>query len=270
FSLSKLNNITDEGVEFRSHIDGSKHFFSPEKVINIQNNLKADIIMAFDHCSAPDANYDQVKEATERTTKWLKRCVSEHKNKDQALFPIIQGGFFEDLRKKSLREVSKYAKHGIAIGGLSVGEPNETMYKVLDYIKDDLPEDIPHYLMGVGKPENLIESIMRGVDMFDCVLPTRIARNGTAMTRKGNLVIRNSSFKEDFTPIDDKCDCYTCKNFTRAYIRHLINTKEILGGKLITIHNIRFLTNLTEKVKNAIKEDNFLEFREQFYKEYKS
>ena len=270
FSLSDLNKVTEKGVEFRSHIDGSKHFFTPEKAIKIQNDLGADIIMAFDQCSGADSSYEDVKKADERTHRWLKQCYKAHNNPKQTLFPIVQGGFFEDLRKESLKKVLPYADHGIAIGGLSVGESNETMYKVLDYIKNDLPKDKPHYLMGVGKPENLIESIMKGIDMFDCVLPTRIARNGTALTSKGSVTVRNAKFKEDFSSLDKECDCYTCKNFTKAYLRHLINAKEILGGKLLSIHNIRFLTKLTEDVRNAILNDELMDFRDRFYKKYNS
>lgn len=269
FSLSDLNKVTDDGVEFRSHLNGAKHFFSPEKAIEIQNALGADIIMAFDECTGEGTTKQQAKKALDRTISWLDRCYKAHKNEDQALFPIVQGNFFEDLRLESLKKTLPYVKHGIAIGGLSVGEPTDVMYKMLDVLNPHLPKEVPHYLMGVGRPDNLIECIIRGVDMFDCVLPTRIARNGTAFTSIGKVVARNAKYKEDFTPLDPECDCYTCKNHTKAYIRHLVNTGEILGGKLLSIHNLRFLTKLTEDIKEAIRNDRLLDFREEFYKKYK-
>jgi queuine tRNA-ribosyltransferase len=270
FSLSDLNKITEDGVEFRSHLSGEKHFFSPEKVMEIENSLGADIIMAFDHCTGENTTKEDAKLALDRTINWLDRCFKAHKREDQALFPIVQGNFYKDLRLESLEKTLPFVKHGIAIGGLSVGEPTDVMYEMLDVLNPHLPKEVPHYLMGVGRPDNLIECIIRGIDMFDCVLPTRIARNGTAFTHVGKVVVRNAEYKEDFTSLDSDCDCYTCKNFTKAYLRHLINAKEILGAKLLSIHNLRFLTKLTEDIKKAIWEDRLLDYKEEFYKKYNS
>ena len=204
----------------------------------------------------------------ERTLKWLDRCYKHHHNDNQMLFPIVQGNMYKDLREKSIKETLKYAKCGFSIGGLSVGEPKETMYEILDFLRQFYPEDQPRYLMGVGSPDCLVEGVMRGIDMFDCVLPTRIARNGTALTREGNLTVRNAAFKEDFRPVEEGCDCYCCKNFTRAYIRHLLNADEILGGELLSMHNIRFLTKLMEDIRQAIMEDRFLDFYNEFTSKY--
>ncbi len=269
FSLADLRKITDEGVEFKSHLNGQKLFMTPEKCMQIQNDLGSDIIMAFDECTPFGATYEQSKTALDRTIKWLDRCYKVQNNPKQMLFPIIQGNVFKDLRLESVEKVRPYIKCGVAIGGLSVGEPKELMYEILDTIKDKMPENSPHYLMGVGSPDCLIEGVLRGVDMFDCVLATRIARNGTAFTSKGKLVIRNAIYKDDFSPIDSECDCYACKNFTRAYIRHLINAGEILGAKLLSIHNLHYLLNLMKDIRQAIKEDRFLDFREEFYKKNK-
>ncbi|MBE5746036.1 MAG: tRNA guanosine(34) transglycosylase Tgt [Clostridiales bacterium] len=268
FSLSEMNKITDDGVEFRSHLDGSKHYFTPEKAIEIQNSLGADIIMAFDQCSGDGVTHEKAKKYMNRTLDWLDRCYNYHKNENQCLFPIVQGNFYKDLRLESLERTKPYVKAGIAIGGLSVGEPKEVMYEILDALKPHYPENVARYLMGVGSPDCLLEGIIRGIDMMDCVLPTRVARNGTAFTSKGKVVVRNAVFKEDFTSLDDECDCYTCKNFTKAYLRHLINADEILGAKLLSLHNIRFLTKLTEDIKKAILEDRLLDFRDEFYKKY--
>ena len=268
FSLAGLRKVTDEGVTFSSHISGEKHFISPEKCTDIENALGADIIMAFDECTIYGTDYKKSKTATERTQRWLERCYEHHKNSDQALFPIIQGNFYADLRKQSVKNCIPYAKHGIAIGGLSVGEPREIMCEMLDVIKDDLPEKIPRYLMGVGSPDYILEGVIRGVDMFDCVLPTRIARNGTAFTSKGKIVIKNAKYKEDFTPLDPNCDCYCCRNYTKAYLRHLMISNEILGARLLSMHNIKYLTDFTYKIKQAIREDRLMEFREEFYKNY--
>lgn len=269
FSLGPLRKITEDGVEFRSHIDGSKHFLSPEKVMEIENALGADIIMAFDECAPYPADRDYVKHSLERTTRWAKRCKESHKNTDtQALFGIVQGGMYKDLREQSAKEIIELDFPGYAIGGLSVGEPKKLMYEVLDYTTPLLPEDKARYLMGVGSPDDLIEGVIRGVDMFDCVLPTRIARNGTAMTTNGKVVVRNAAYAEDFTPLDHECSCYTCKNYTRAYIRHLVKTNEILGSRLITIHNLYFLLKLMENVRDAIMKDRLLDFREEFYLKY--
>ena len=266
FSLSDNNKITDNGVEFKSHLNGDKHFITPERAIDIQNDLGADIIMAFDQCSEPNVTHEKAKQALDRTLKWLDRCYKHHKNEKQALFPIVQGTVYDDLRLESLEKTLPYVKHGIAIGGLSVGEPKPVMYHVLDVLKDKLPADVPHYLMGVGSPDCLLEGFMRGIDMMDCVLPTRIARNGTAFTSRGKVVVKNGAYKEDFTPLDPECDCYCCRNYTKAYLRHLFNADEILGGRMLSLHNIRYLTKLTEDIKQAIWEDRLLDFREEFYK----
>ena len=268
FSLSKMRKMTDDGVKFQSYIDGQKLFMTPELAIDVENKLGADIIMAFDECTEGNADYKTAKIAMERTLKWLDRCYKHHHNDNQMLFPIVQGNMYKDLREKSIKETLKYAKCGFSIGGLSVGEPKETMYEILDFLRQFYPEDQPRYLMGVGSPDCLVEGVMRGIDMFDCVLPTRIARNGTALTREGNLTVRNAAFKEDFRPVEEGCDCYCCKNFTRAYIRHLLNADEILGGELLSIHNIRFLTKLMEDIRQAIMEDRFLDFYNEFTSKY--
>ena len=266
FSLAKLNKITDDGVQFNSHIDGSKHFFTPEKAMEIENNLGADIIMAFDQCSPYGADYNQSKKAMERTLHWLDRCYSYHKNPDQALFPIVQGNMFKDLRAESLKATLPYVKYGVGIGGLSVGEPKEIMYDVMDSLLPLYPTTVPRYLMGVGSPDCLVEGVFRGIDMFDCVLATRIARNGTALTSNGKIVVRNGMYKEDFTPLDPECDCYCCRNYTKAYLRHMINANEMLGGMLISLHNITYLNKLMADIRQAIMQDAFTEFREEFYK----
>lgn len=268
FSLSDNNKISEDGVEFRSHIDGSKHMISPEKSIQIQENLGSDIMMAFDECVGYGAKHKYVKDSLEMTLRWLDRCLAAKTNDDQALFGIVQGGFYKDLREYSARETIKRDCDGFAIGGLSVGEPKDEMIEVLRYTTPLLPEDKPRYNMGVGTPDYLFESVEAGIDMADCVLPTRIARNGTAMTSRGNLVVKNAKYKKDFSPLDEDCDCYTCKNYTRAYIRHLINVNEILGARLLTIHNLRFLINTMEKIRESILEDRFLEYKEEFYKKF--
>ena len=265
FSLAKLNKITDEGVHFSSHIDGSKHFITPEKAIDIENNLGADIIMAFDECSTFGATKEYSKKAMERTLKWLDRCYSHHKNENQMLFPIVQGNVFCDLRLTSLKETLPYAKCGFGIGGLSVGEPKETMYEVLDTMLPHYPENMPRYLMGVGSPDCLVEGVLRGVDMFDCVLATRIGRNGTALTSYGKAVIRNGAYKEDFTALDPECDCYACTHYTKAYLRHLINAGEMMGGMMLSLHNITYLNKLMRDIRDAILADAFTEFCEEFY-----
>lgn len=265
FSLAKLNKIKDEGVYFNSHVDGSLHFITPEKAIQIENNLGADIIMAFDQCSAYGEDYAASREAMERTLKWLDRCVKTHNNPEQMLFPIVQGNVYKDLRLTSLKETLPYAKCGIGIGGLSVGEPKKIMYEVMDEMLPYYPVNMPRYLMGVGSPDCLIEGVRRGIDMFDCVLATRIARNGTALTSNGKVVVRNGAYKEDFTPLDAKCDCYACKNYTKAYLRHAINVGEMIGGMMISLHNITYLNRLMSQVRDAIRQDSFTEFAEEFY-----
>ncbi|WP_225744405.1 tRNA guanosine(34) transglycosylase Tgt [Marinilactibacillus sp. Marseille-P9653] len=269
FSLSDMRDIKEEGVHFRSHLDGSKLFLSPEKAIQIQNSLGSDIMMSFDECPPFDESYEYVKKSVERTSRWAERGLEAHKKYDrQGLFGIVQGAGFEDLRKQSAKDLVSMDFSGYSIGGLSVGEPKKEMYRVLDFTTPLLPEDKPRYLMGVGTPDALIEGVMRGVDMFDCVLPTRIARNGTTMTSKGRVVIKNAQYARDFGPLDDKCGCYTCRNYSRAYIRHLIKSDETFGLRLTSYHNLYFLLDLMKKVRQAIREDNLLEFKEAFFEEY--
>ena len=269
FSLGDLRKISEEGVEFRSHLDGSKHFISPEKAIEIENALGADIIMAFDECAPYPADRAYVKNSLERTTRWAKRCKEAHKKTDvQALFGIIQGGMYKDLREQSVQEITELDFPGYAVGGLSVGEPKPLMYEVLEYTTPLMPKNKPRYLMGVGSPDCLIEGVIRGIDMFDCVLPTRIARNGTAMTTHGKVVIKQAKYFDDFTPLDPECSCYTCRNYSRAYLRHLFKANEILSSRLITYHNLYFLLKLMKNVREAIKNDALLEFRKEFFKKY--
>ncbi|MDD3840892.1 MAG: tRNA guanosine(34) transglycosylase Tgt [Clostridia bacterium] len=269
FSLGELREITDDGVHFKSHRDGSRHFISPEKSIAIQNALGADIIMAFDECSPYGCGRSYAIEALDRTTRWAARCKNAHKNTEkQSLFGIVQGNFYSDLRKKSAEQITSMDFPGYAIGGLSVGEPKDLMYQMLECTVPYLPEDKPRYLMGVGSPDCLVEGVCRGIDMFDCVLPTRIARNGTVMTSRGKLVIRNAEFKRDFSKLDPECNCYTCRNYSRAYIRHLFNVKEILGARLTTIHNLYFLINLMNNIRQAIRDDSLLDFRNEFFQKY--
>jgi len=269
FSLGPLRKIKEEGVEFRSHLDGSKHFISPEKAIEIENALGADIIMAFDECAPYPADREYVKNSLERTTRWAKRCKDAHTNtENQALFGIIQGGMYKDLREQSAREITALDLPGYAIGGLSVGEPKPLMYEVLDYTVPLMPADKPRYLMGVGSPDDLVEGVLRGIDMFDCVLPTRIARNGTAFTSGGKVVIRNAVYQEDFTPLDPECDCYTCRNYTKAYLRHLVKCNEILASRLLTYHNLYFLINLMKNVRQAIMDDRLMDFRNEFFQKF--
>lgn len=264
FSLGPLRTISEEGVKFRSHLDGSKHFISPEKSIEIQMALGADIIMAFDECAPYPADRDYVKESKDLTTRWAKRCQKAHHRDDQALFGIVQGGMYKDLRRESALELIDLDFPGYGIGGLSVGEPKELMCEVLEDLIPVMPENKPRYLMGVGSPDYLIESVLRGVDMFDCVWPTRLARHGMVMTRTGNMPIRNQPYARDFTPIEEDCQCYTCQNFSRAYIRHLIKANEVLGIRLTTIHNIFFLTRLMKEIRQAIASDTLLEYSREF------
>lgn len=268
FSLSDLREIKEEGVYFRSHLDGSSHFIGPEKAMEIENALGADIIMAFDECSPYPCSYEEASKAVERTTRWAIRCKQSHKRQDQALFGIIQGSIYKDLRLKSAEEILSLDLPGYGIGGLSVGEPKPLMYEILDTLMPVMPKDKPRYLMGVGSPDCLIEGVIRGVDMFDCVLPTRIARNGTAMTSEGRIVVRNAIYQRDFSPLDPECDCYACQNFSRAYIRHLVKAGEILASILISIHNLRFLIRLMEEVRKAIWEDRLPEFKKDFFVKY--
>lgn len=269
FSLGELRKITEEGVAFQSHNDGSRHFISPEKAIEIQTALGSDIMMAFDECAPFPADRDYVKKSLERTTRWAARCKAAHHNtENQALFGIVQGGMYKDLREQSAKELLELDFPGYAVGGLSVGEPKEMMYEVLDYTVPLLPPGKPRYLMGVGTPDCLIEGVLRGIDMFDCVLPTRIARNGTAMTTVGKVVIKNKKYEEDFTPLDPNCSCYTCRNYTRAYIRHLCKENEILSARLLTTHNLYFLLNLMSGIRTAIENDRLMDFSKDFYEKY--
>ena len=270
FSLAKKKDITEEGVVFKSHIDGKKLFLTPELSIQIQNKLDSDIAMSFDECIPYPATYEYAKQSTERTIRWAKRGKEVHNNPNQSLFGIVQGGEYEDLRKYSAEETVKLDFDGYSIGGTSVGEDKVTMYKMIDYAIEYLPLDKPRYLMGVGEPIDLLEGVERGIDMFDCVLPTRLARHGNAFTRNGRINLKNLKYKEDFTPIEDDCDCYTCKNYTKAYIRHLITCEETLGGRLLSIHNIRFLIKEMEEIRESIKNNKFLSYKEEFIKKYKN
>lgn len=269
FSLSKLRKITDEGVYFSSHIDGSRHFLTPEKVMDIEQKLGADIAMCFDECAPYPCTYEYAKEALRRTSLWAKICKESHKREDQALFGIVQGSIFDDLRKKSAEDIVSLDFPGYAVGGLSVGEPKPEMYRILELTHTLLPEDKPRYLMGVGAPEDLVEGVKRGIDMFDCVLPTRLARHGTVFTHQGKITVRNAGFAEDFNPIDPECDCYVCKNYSRAYIRHLIKAEEMLAHRLLSYHNIYFLVKLMENMRKAIAEERFGEFYDNFFRQYK-
>jgi queuine tRNA-ribosyltransferase len=269
FSLANLRDIKEEGVTFKSHIDGSKHFLSPEKVIEIENSLGADIIMAFDECIPYPCEYDYAKKSLERTTRWAKRCREAHKDTErQALFGIVQGGTFKDLRIQSANELLEFDFPGYAVGGLSVGEPKELMYEMLECTVPILPEDRPRYLMGVGSPDYLIEGAIRGIDMFDCVLPTRIGRNGTVMTSRGRIIVRDAVYAKDYTSLDPECGCYVCRNFTRAYIRHLLKANELLGLRLTTWHNLSFLLDLMKNIRQAIMEDRLGDFRNNFFKSF--
>ena len=268
FSLAKPKDITEEGVNFKSHIDGKKLFLTPELSIQIQNKLDSDIAMSFDECIPFPASYEYAKASTERTLRWAKRGLATHSNPNQSLFGIVQGGEYTDLREWSAKETSKLPFDGFSIGGTSVGEDKDTMYKMIDDGIRYLPEDKPRYLMGVGDPIDILEGVSRGIDMFDCVLPTRLARHGNAFTRNGKINIKNNKYKEDFQPIDESCDCYTCKNFTRAYVRHLITANETNGGRLLSIHNIRFLIKMTEEIRTSIENGNFQEYKEKFINKY--
>ncbi|HPF82951.1 MAG TPA: tRNA guanosine(34) transglycosylase Tgt [Bacilli bacterium] len=270
FSLAKPKDITEEGVTFKSHIDGAKLFLTPEKSIEIQNKLDSDIAMSFDECIPFPASYEYAKASTERTIRWAKRGKEAFNNERQSLFGIVQGGEYQDLREYSAKETVKLDFDGYSIGGTSVGEDKKTMYKMIEDGIRYLPTDKPRYLMGVGDPVDIVEGVTRGIDMFDCVLPTRLARHGNAFTKYGKINIKNLKYKEDFNPIEEGCDCYTCKNYTKAYIRHLITANESLGGRLLSIHNIRFLIRETEEIRKAIEEDRLLEYKEEFLNNYKS
>ncbi|MDR0596323.1 MAG: tRNA guanosine(34) transglycosylase Tgt [Clostridiales Family XIII bacterium] len=272
FSLAEMRKITENGVAFRSHIDGSEQVLTPEKSIEVQHSLGADIIMAFDECTAYPASREYTEEALGRTTRWLGRCAAWHEQhggpERQALFGIMQGGMYPDLRARSAAEITAYDLPGYSIGGLSVGEPKGTMYEILDSCVGLLPENKPRYLMGVGSPDDLFEGIQRGIDMFDCVIPTREARHGKAMTSAGGINIKNAAYERDFAPLDAECDCYTCQNFSRAYLRHLHKAGETLAGALLSIHNIRFLTRTMEQIRGAIEGGSFAELKAEFFRRY--
>ncbi len=268
FSLAGIRTIKEEGVTFQSHIDGSRHFIGPETSMDIQAALGSDIAMAFDVCTAYPCDYDTAKMNMERTHRWAQRCKDYHHRENQALFGIVQGAFFKDLRIESAKVLSDMDFIGYGIGGLSVGEPKPIMYEMLEEMMPYMPTEKPRYLMGVGSPDCLVEGVLRGVDMFDCVLATRIARNGTILTSKGRVVIKNAQYARDFGPMDEACDCYACTHFSRAYVRHLFKAGEITAGRLASIHNLRFLIHLMEQIRQAIAEDRFLDFRKEFYENY--
>ncbi|SFE27167.1 tRNA guanosine(34) transglycosylase Tgt [Alteribacillus iranensis] len=269
FSLSKLRDIQEEGVHFRNHISGEKLFLSPEKAMAIQNALGSDIMMAFDECPPYPAEESYMKASVERTSRWAERCLEAHGRPDeQGLFGIVQGGEYESLRKQSAQDLVSLDFPGYAVGGLSVGEPKTVMNEVLEFTTPMLPSNKPRYLMGVGSADSLIDGAIRGIDMFDCVLPTRIGRNGTCMTSSGRLVVRNAKYARDFRPIDEECDCYTCKNYSRAYIRHLVKCNETFGFRLTSYHNLYFLLKLMENVREAIQNDRLLDYREEFFEQY--
>ena len=268
FSLANIRNITEEGVKFKSHLDGKEEFLSPEKSIKIQENLGADIIMSFDECIPYPSSYEYTKNSTLRTIRWAKRGKDAHERTDQALFGIVQGGMFKDLRKMCVEELVKMDFPGYSVGGLSVGEPLCLMCEMLKFTCDHLPENKPRYNMGVGTPDYMIESVLCGIDMFDCVHPTRLARHHGAITSLGQINIRKKEFELDKSPLDPNCDCYTCKNFTKGYLRHLAKTNEMLGMQLLSYHNIYFLNSMMEDIRKAIEEDRFLSFRKEFYEKY--
>ncbi len=269
FSLSKIRKIKEEGVEFRHHLNGSLLHMTPEDSIRIQNNLGADIIMSFDECPPFYASYEYMKESVERTIRWAKRGKEVHEfPHQQALFGIVQGGPFKDLRQHSLEELIKIDFPGYAIGGLSVGETKEEMNEMLAFLNPLMPKDKPRYLMGVGSPDDLVNGAIHGIDMFDCVLPTRIARHGSAMTSVGKVVIKNKTYESDLTPLDPNCDCHVCKTYTRSYLRHLFKAEEMLGLRLVTYHNLYFLKQHMANIREAIKNDRLLDFKKSFFKDY--
>ncbi len=268
FSLGKLRKLSEEGATFNSHIDGSKQELTPEKAIEIQNALDSDIAMVLDECPPYPASREYVQNSLQRTTRWAKRCIESNKNPNQSLFGIVQGGMYQDLREESAKELLELDFPGYAIGGLSVGEPKELMYEVLEYTTPLLPKDKPRYLMGVGSPDALFEGVEKGIDMFDCVHPTRIGRNGTAMTTSGTVNIKNAKYKEDFEALDPECSCYTCKNYTKAYLRHLFKASEILGLRLMTYHNVHFLIDTMNNIRKALAEDRFLMYKKEFFEKY--
>ena len=268
FSLAKPKDISEEGVKFKNHLNGDNLFLTPEKSIEIQNKLDSDIAMSFDECIGYPATYDYCKQSVERTLRWAKRGKDVFNNERQSLFGIVQGGEYPDLRQHCAEELVKMNFDGYSIGGTSVGENKETMYKMVEMSTKHLPKDKVRYLMGVGDPIDIIENVIRGIDIFDCVSPTRLARHGHALTKYGKINLKNAKYKKDFNPIEKDCDCYACKNYTKSYIKHLINANETFGARLLSIHNIRYLIRLTEDLREAIKNDNILEYKEEFIKNY--
>ena len=268
FSLAKKKDITEEGVKFKNQYNGDALLLTPEKSIQIQNDLGADIIMSFDECVAWPSTHEYMSSSVERTLRWARRGKDAHANNEQSLFGIVQGGEYEDLRRHCAEELVKMDFDGYSIGGTSVGEDKPTQYKMVEYSTKYLPEDKVRYLMGVGDPIDIVENVIRGVDIFDCVSPTRLARHGNALTRYGKINIKNAKYKKDYTPISDECDCYACKNYSKSYIHHLIKCDETFGQRLLSIHNIRYLIHLTEELRNAIKNDNILEYRSKFIEDY--
>lgn len=268
FSLAKRKDISEDGVKFKNQYNGDALFLTPEKSIEIQNKLDSDIAMSFDECIGWPATYNYCKQSVERTLRWAKRGKDVFNNPRQSLFGIVQGGEYEELRKHCAEELVKIGFDGYSIGGTSVGEDKPTMYKMVEMSTKYLPEDKVRYLMGVGDPIDLVENVIRGIDIFDCVSPTRLARHGHALTKYGKINLKNAKYKEDFTPISEECDCYACKHYTKAYIKHLINAEETFGARLLSIHNINYLVNLTKELREAIKNDNILEYREEFIKNY--
>jgi queuine tRNA-ribosyltransferase len=268
FSLAKPKDISEEGVKFKNHLNGDNLFLTPEKSIMIQEDLGSDIVMSFDECVKWPSTHEYMEESVKRTLRWAKRGKDVFKHNNQILFGIVQGGEYEDLRKYCAEELVKMDFDGYSIGGTSVGEDKKTMYKMVEYSTKYLPDNKLRYLMGVGDPIDLIENVMRGIDIFDCVSPTRLARHGHAYTKNGKINIKNSKYKEDFTPIDENCNCYACKSYTKAYIKHLINVNETLGARLLSIHNINFLHRLMDEIRINIENDTLEEFRDKFIKDY--
>lgn len=271
FSLAQLRKVKDEGVEFQSHLDGSRHFLTPEDVVRTQKTLGSDIMMPLDECVSYPVSHQQAQIALERTTLWAGRSKKEwvKQGKPGLLFGIVQGSTYSDLRKRSLEDLCEIGFPGYAIGGLSVGEPSDLMYNTLADMASDLPQDAPHYLMGIGLPLDILEAVSHGIDMFDCVIPTRYGRNGSAFTWAGKVTVRNGEFARDFSPLDQECACYCCRNFTRSYLRHLFNAGEILGLRLVSYHNIYFFLDLLRKIREAISEGRFLDFKKDFERRYK-
>ncbi|MFH1888670.1 MAG: tRNA guanosine(34) transglycosylase Tgt [Candidatus Omnitrophota bacterium] len=267
FSLALLRKVNDEGVRFQSHIDGMKHFLTPEDVIRIQEDLGSDIIMPLDECVHYPCSRDQATVAMKRTIDWARRSKEAHKN-HSSLFAIVQGATYEDLRRECSEQLTEMGFDGYAIGGVSVGEPKNLSCDIVNFVSGFLPEDKPRYLMGVGMPADIVNTVVSGIDMFDCVVPTRYGRNGTAFTSAGKLTVRNSLYSQDFSSLDKKCGCYTCKNFSRAYLRHLFNTDEMLGLRLVSLHNINFYLELMRNIREAISQDRFAEFKEEFLTNY--